>query len=499
MSCLYATANGGDLPGWNCHAGTNAQAGTFTDTQWDSYQMGMGAAGSPYAGTSSIPVAPWATFLRWSMVGSGPYYLSYLSPATSYTLKASPTWKGTTCSWTGCIPAIFPVTTVNEVWEDTATEGEVAFQNGQADLATIPGTDMTSVLIPMLHAGTASIASNPGLSIGFTNFVLNFSQSGAQGLLPSGDALNAPSDLFQDLAFRQFLIHAYPYQTIQSQYNTIDGIPNTFLYGGAIPIGMGNYYPGNISWANQDPDVPPSTSPSSPTYWWNQVEAESGAGDIAKAACTTAKPCTFPFPSEAGAPVQDLINDAWTSEISKYSNGAVNVIEVDISFGNLVANSFAAPGTNPMPMYELAWVPDFPDPTDYTGPMYSPDSTYTYGDALAEGLGLAGTYASPYMGACPASYVWQVDAVTQACQGTAYTQMVAIMNAAAFDTNLDQRVLLYNAAEHIAQQLGIFTPNPGQAISGWTVAGWIDSSSLNANPCIGGGGDNTWYSVQYES
>jgi hypothetical protein len=84
-----------------------------------------------------------------------------------------------------------------------------------------------------------------------------------------------------------------------------------------------------------------------------------------------------------------------------------------------------------------------------------------------------------------------------ACQGTAYDYMVSLLTQAAHDSNLNQRVLLYNEAEHIAQELGIFVPNQGQSVAGWVTASWILGSSMNTNPCIGGGGDSSWYTVSY--
>jgi hypothetical protein len=496
MPCSWASAQA-PLPGLSCTEISDPTG--LADTAWDNYMTALSpTASSDYSGTSSAPVPSWISYMRWHMVGSGPYYLSpvgTLQVAASYQLTASPAWEGPYhCQWAGCLPAPgFAIQTVNEIWESSALEGETAFENGQADLASIPATDSSSVLIPMIRAGTATVTSAPGLSIFFTNFDMTFSQSGAQGLLPSGEQLNAPSDLFQDLAFRQFLIHSYPYQTVQSQYNTINDIPGAVLYGGAIPIGMGNYYPTNVSWAMTDPV---GTGTDSAGWWWTQVEAEKG---IAASACTTSSPCLFPFPSYTGAPLEDEINSLWVSEVSQFSNGAVKVVPVDINFINLVINSFSNPGTNPMPMYELGWAPDYPDPTDYTGPLYMPDSTYTYGDAVQESFdgSLGVTNLGEYIAPCPSNYVWAVDAVTTSCQGTAYDYMVNLLNQAAHDANLNQRVLLYNEAEHIAQQIGLFTPNQGQAVAGWVTASWIDGNSMNTNPCIGGGGDSSWYTVAY--
>jgi ABC-type transport system substrate-binding protein len=424
-----------------------------------------------------------------AIVGSGPYYLSSFSPGSSYQLKVNPAWTGTSCTWTGCIPATFPVKTVNVVWEATAQEGEIALEHGQADFATVPSTDFSSVLLPLLQNGKVTVTSAVGLSIYFTNFVMQFSQSGAEGLLAqsgTGLTLNAPSNLFQDLVFRQFLIHAYPYATVQNQFNTVDGISVGVLYGGAIAKYMGNYYPTNISWDQVDPVNSGAAS------WWTNVTSEPNG--IAAAACTPNKPCIFPFVTSAGYPKEDAINKLWVREIESYSKGAVEPVPVDIPNGILFTESKSLPGANPMPMYDIGWSPDYPDPTDYVVPMYFPNATWGGTDALWQGLVGTETYDT----ACTASgWEWMVSGgVTQACQGYAYNEMISLMSSAAYDTNLQQRALLYNEAEHIAQQLGIFTPNPAQVSNVWVASSEIASNSLNSNPMIGGNGDNLFYNLE---
>jgi hypothetical protein len=486
MPCSWATANGAGIPGLQCDETSNPTG--ISDTDWDLYEESLSPTGTgDYVGNSSFPVPGWVTYLRWHMVGSGPYYLSNLTVGAGYQLSANPNWVGTGCSWTGCIPASFPIDTVNTVWESNPSVGEAALKAGQADFASVPASDYSDILIPLLNAGNVTISYAPSFSIGFTNFDFNFSQSGAQSLLPAGTNLSAPSNLFQDLAFRQFLEHSYPYQTVQSEYNTIDGIIASSLYGGAIPNYMGNYYPTNISWDFKDPNA---TGNDTAGWWWSQVENESDG--IAAAACTRSDPCTFPLASYTGAANLDRIDNLWANEVSLFSNNAVKIVPVDIPFNNLVVDSFSSIGTNPMPLYNLWLTPNYPDPTDDVTQLYAPDSTYTYSDSVAESLGI-------YTNACSPEYVWSVTSVTDSCQGSAYSTMVSFLTKASVDTNPDQRSFLYNAAEHIAQQLGIFVPNPGQNMTVWVAASWIDNGneSLNTNPVIGGNGDSTWYTITY--
>lgn len=482
IPCAWAAAASGAMPGWSCSASSNADLGSFPDTAWDGYIQGIGTQGD-YAGT----VAGWASYLQWNMMGSGPYYLASVTPGSGYQLQANPAWSGSSCSWSGCLPLSFPVQTVNVYWEATAAPGEAALESGEADFAAVPSTDFTSVLNPLVASNSVTVTDVPTLSEDFSLFNLEVDASAEQGILSGA---NAPSGLLEDLAFRQFLIHTFPYATVQSQDNSLDGYVTAEQYGGAIPQGMGDYYPENISWADTDPGTPSASSPESPIYWWEQVETESGPGAIAVGACTPADPCEFPLVDTEGSSIQDSIEAAWANEIAEYSNGAVDAVPTDIPFSTLVANVLGSPGQNGLPVYNWGWAPDYADPTDYVSPMYLPDSTYTLPDSLAEGV-------SSYTASCPSGYVWSEAAVTSSCQGTAYTTMVGILHQAAGDANLVERAFLYNEAEHIAQQLGIMMPNPGQLTSIWVSASWINAASINTNAMVGGSPDNTFYTLNY--
>ena len=59
-----------------------------------------------------------------------------------------------------------------------------------------------------------------------------------------------------------------------------------------------------------------------------------------------------------------------------------------------------------------------------------------------------------------------------------------------------QRVLLYNMAENIANQLTLYIWN-GQSNAVYDYATWINPAGINSNPMVGGGGDQTWYTWEY--
>ncbi len=487
MDCAWATAHGAGLPYYgNCSPPSPTSVPL---TAWDSY-MTQGAAGS------------YNTYLQWHMLGSGPYYLANYVIGSSYELKANPDWAGTTCiggTANGCLPGAYSSTsptyipTVNVVWEATQTPGETALAAGTADSASIPSTD-TSFLLQEIKKGVIGATIIPSISVFFYPFDFNFTVSGAQTYI--SQKVTAPSNLFTDLNFRHFLAAAMPYATVQSTINTVDGIQYAFQYGGAIPDYMGNFYPTNISWPSGNPVDNPSVVGSA-AYWWAQIQNESGKYAIAKNACTTASPCTFPLMSYAGAPAQDAENSLFVASVTKLSNGAVNIIPVDIPFFNLVVNSFSLAGQNPMPMFTLGWAPDYPDPTDYVAPMYYPNATYTEGDALWQGI--SNYSATPYFNQACAGPKSDPQ-VTFDCQGWAYMDMNNFLQQAAAclppTCSASHRVLLYNMAENIANQLALYIWN-GQSNAVYDYATWINPAGINSNPMIGGGGDQTWYTWEY--
>jgi hypothetical protein len=85
-------------------------------------------------------------------------------------------------------------------------------------------------------------------------------------------------------------------------------------------------------------------------------------------------------------------------------------------------------------------------------------------------------------------------AIPQACQGNAYAAMEWGMNLAAGMAVGPARVLMYNLVEHIANQLALYVYYDQENLVA-SYAAWINPTTLNTNPTIGGGGDNTWYLI----
>jgi hypothetical protein len=212
-----------------------------------------------------------------------------------------------------------------------------------------------------------------------------------------------------------------------------------------------------------------------------------------------------PFFGETGQPDVDQRLSLWAGEVSSLSHGALRMNLLDIDFTDLVLNSlYNGPGQNPMPFYELAWAPDYPDPTDYMVAMFQPDGSYTHADALSEQLENAPNYGvTAYNATSCRSYTdvgyWSTRAstpggVVSSCQGTAYAAMSLLMKTAAHLAIGPQRVLDYNMAERIASALALYV-YWGQQNIVVSYGPWMSGSWFNSNVTIGGGEDQTWYTI----
>jgi len=472
-------------PGWG------QAVGTVPATGWDQWeQLGSGAFGT-YQG-----------HVQYNMLGSGPYYMQEYSVAIGYALQANPNYgQNPYCTWSGCMPAAgnyAPSVTV--LWETSATPGEQAYAAGIADFASIPQPDL-QLLIQLINEGKVNAISAPSLTIGFFPFDMNFNIAGAQKF--TTNPISVPTDWFSYMGMRQFFARAYPYTTVQNTIHTYDGIQLSFDYGGAIPQFMADYYPRDIPWPSTDPCTA-TDNPVCPSYWWDQMHQSSSIYyDPQVLPCSSADPCALPMFGTTASAANDQVMALWSSQVSQLTGGAVKVTPIDINFVDLIVNSeFSGPGQNPMPIYRLGWAPDYPDPTDYVAPLYAANGTYGYGDSLMQSL-----LVHPYTDACPSHDVRDYNYFANTtfgnvCQGVAYKAMLHAIDLAAVAPAGPYRVMLYNLAEKIAYQLALYVYT-GQGNIVASGAAWIDTTSINTNVTIGGGGDTPFFwltgnGVQYQ-
>ncbi len=499
------TAKGGDgpcyLPGPTGTAYTTTNDSNYqtwvkdlSPTYWDSFEeLALNTPG----------IQP---NVRWNMVGSGPYYLTNqpFTQSVGYTLKQNPDYaQPTGCAGPpNCEPLPGPThyaANVTVVYQSTDTIGIEQYKAGETDFASIlPGE--TPQMLSLIQSGLIGAFTIPTLNVDFLAFALEFSVPAAKAIDPN--PLNVPGDFFNYVGLREFLVNAFPYTTVENTIFTTDGIQYGFNYGGAIPQYMGDYYPININWPTGDPVTDPGVNGSAAWWWAQATTVGSPYYDPELAACTTTSPCQFGIIGQRGATTVDTMLQDYLPYIGQISGGRLAPNTFDGCLCQLVVYGLSAvPGQSSQPFYSTGWAPDYPDPTDYLAPLYYPNATYTYSNAVQQGLSLwtcsAGHGAPAGMpttdNSMAALVFWANQAgIPQACQGDAYAAMEWGMSVAASMSVGPMRVLMYNLIEHVANNLALYVYyDQENAVE--TYAAWINPTTINTNPTIGGAGINTWY------
>ncbi len=519
-SCGFDTYAGARVPGfW----GTNDSYGdepcllpgnatSTTSPAFQAYLQNTPPTGWDSFEEEALNATPPQPSIQWLAVGSGPYDLSTpVQPSAGYQLDASPVYRAPI----GCVgqPACLPspksyLPRVDVSWEGTNdTLGLAAARNGLADSVSIVPASFGSIL---QNPGYEVGPSVPTLSFQFTALSLTFSPS----LVSDWDSctsscLNVNGSFFDSLALREFLVRAYPYTSIEQSLYTVDGVPFAQSYGGGIPPGMGYDYPSNVPWPSGDP-VPNATETGNVAWWWLQATTPSSSWyDPALSNCTTATPCTWPELSLYG----DGLNPSgpafqpWNDAISNLSGGVLAPYVVSVNYSNYSSVLFPPycytslpTGNVPcVPVSSYNWVTSYPDPTTTLPALYN--STDAFADPE---LGIILENTTNDAPTCPtASSNWSalqywadVGEVPQDCQGAAYRTLDLWSGIAATDSNQSRRALEYDLIEQIANELALYVYDP-ESLDVYDHADWIQGSSINTNPMLGGQGVQLWYQWRY--
>lgn len=467
------------------------------------------------------------------MLGSGPY-MGTVSLSTGYGLVPNPDYAqpsacggnpGTFAQYTGyCDPAVGSfIPNVHVAWENDDTVGLADYNSGTADWADVEAVH-TPQLLSLQSSGKLQIVQASSLTVFQADAIdqWNATTASSQGLTIG----NIPSDFFGHLATRQLMAMSYPYSTIESTINTVDGLQFTQNFNGFIPNGMGCYYaPDTTGGCTNSYTVPNApylfnggnvqTNASvvgGAAWWWAQGNnPASPVYDPELAACTHAHPCTYAIQGAVGSPSLDAQISDWISEIKGITGGAIVPTTQDLTFHNLLVDCFEAPPGQDGCAYAdgFGWIPDYPDPSDYSAAYGLPDGTYTGPAAINEELTLPGndnTGACGHFAVAPYATLeanlqyWaaqaNASAIADECQGVAWTVEVAGTNLADSLGAGDQRILLFDQAESIYTALGEFTW-VGQQHVYFSAAPWIDPSTINTNTVIGVGDDQFWFQMKY--
>ncbi len=489
---------GGDFPVLLPGGATNTSQSGFTNfvasqspTSWDSYE---GLALTDYP-----TLEPNVAF---NEVGSGPYYLQSANPAIGYVLGANPAYQQPSgCAgepWCQPPPGAY-AKTVTVYWEDDDTAGIEAAVAGQADLVDIETSD-TATMLALIQKGDLKLSVAPAYSV--FNFGYNPVIDTAALRTYDPYPINIQSNTLTYIGLRDFLDAAYPYASVQAQFNQIEGIQYGFNYGGFIPEYMGNYYPTNLSWPDYDVATGQFTDPSanasavgSAGWYWAQLNDPSsplfdpqfGPGGTYSAS----NPLHIPALYFLGDPTHQSVLNLWSAEVQALSGGAVvfDVFPVSsaVAFSSILPN-----GETPWAIAFTGWAADYAQPFDYWA---------EYGIVNI----LESTLSEPQYNApgCPSGDGWSVLTywasqayIPQDCQGPAYFATLYWANIANTNPNLAQGAVEWNQIDAVYSLLNL-NANTEQANAVITVAPWMNVASISANSLNGWpGGENVWYTFE---
>jgi hypothetical protein len=513
VPCGWFTSLGAGLPGFSTDAahgdGPCLLPGGVTSTNTSQFKNWVSAASptlfDPLIVLDVTSYQGPQPQVRWNTMGSGPYYLESIDEGQGYILKANPAYTQPNCAGeVGCYSA--PGDYARSVyvwWDQNSVTGVEQYIAGQSDMSTFLPTDIPTIQ-NLVHAGKIELYTQPTLNLFPEGFAFHFDPAATQ--TDTGLITNIPGDFFSYIGMREFLAQTFPYGSFINVFNKVDGISFIQGEGGAIPQYLGDYYPANISWPGlntsdglwpqvwQDPN-PTSSAVGSPSWWWSQItNSTSPWYDPEAAACGHPEACQFPIGSQLGDVPFDQAVDLWSLIVNNITGNAIQLSRADCwGCGQIVVSLGEPPGDGPFTMQVDGWLPDYPDPTDYTVPFYYPDSTYTYTTALNETL-VQGQWGNYYNGCAAnsaatfANLVFWANArplVPQSCQGTAYSVMTWAMQAAAVMPVGPERTLYYNLVEHIANGLVLYVYVEQQVGLG-SYASWVDPAGIDTNPMAPG-------------
>jgi len=559
VPCGWFTFENAGIPGWSGTAAPHGDGpcllpdgGTTTENPaWASYVGGLSTTYWDTFEELALNTPAVQPGVQWNLVGSGPYYAS-INVGIGYTLQASPAYaQPSACSgdlafpgqyasvWCDPAPGSY-MHTVNVYWEASDSAGIAAATADTADFEEFEPSHTPTMLALQgeqkvdVYPPTAAAQDDPThlLSTYLAPFNLNWSATAyvadaLPGPLPYFWGI--PSDFFSAIAARGLLVSTYPYATaenslwtvagtqwLQNSEETVNGYQESG--GGPIPPGLGPFYdqyagPSTAGAAVQFPTGNPDLNPADvggAAWWWAQgTNPISPYFSVALAACTPTSPCVFPLEGELGNPTEDTAISDWVTSIESITGNALRPFTFDLNLVDTVtAQADQVAGNGPLPAWTSGWTGNYFDPEAYIAPTAYPDDTFTASDAVAEQLALP-AYNLPGCGfPLDLSHWASVGPIVPGCQGVAYSTAVAGAHSASTEMNPLVRIQDYDLVEQILNNLSLYLwiGQPNDIV---TEACWIDTSTIDTNPLIGGYGDPSpqgrdesgplWFHIRYVS
>ncbi|MEM0118503.1 MAG: ABC transporter substrate-binding protein [Conexivisphaerales archaeon] len=410
---------------------------TFTPAGFYNYQN-QGNEGSYNTKVQNDPVT------------SGPYMIQSYVPGQSITLVPNPGFPG--------VPGVpKPTDTVVIQWVKDPETTYNLFASGQADILGGASPPLPTNYFPLLTnlegQGQASLYSFPSLSDFFFVFTLNISVS--QMKTDFGPQYNIPPDYFANLNVRKAFAYAFNYT------NYIDNIVGNQKYH----VNFGQNYAGVII-QGLPYYVPSSQLQNVPTFnltYAKQLLEQSGEYNIS---------INIPVAVSSGDTVDYAAAQMWAAAMNQIDPN-IQMTPVYVPFSTIIA--YEVPGSNPMPIYYLGWIADYPYPADFVDAMYKQGGTYPAPDG----------FSTEYF-----------NATGHPDQAQMFAQMNQLIEQADTTANSTLAAQLYKQAEQIAINLYMYVytiqPNAFWVVKPY-MNGYQGQISYEENPMIGGAADSLFY------
>ncbi|MGA8904360.1 MAG: ABC transporter substrate-binding protein, partial [Candidatus Bathyarchaeia archaeon] len=376
--------------------------------------------------------------VQWDSVGSGPYMIESYVLGQSVTLVANPGFPG--------VPGIPVVNnTVVIQWVKDPETAYNLFTSGQADIVTWLPTSYLALIPKQVANGKAAMYQTPSLTANTFSFNLDVNVAAMKA--DFGPQYHVPSDYFANLDVREAFAYAFNYT------NYIDEILGNVKYG----IDFGSNYAGVII-PGLPYYVPPSQLQNVPAY------ELAKAKQLLQQSRQYGTSINIPIVIYAGETVQFAAVQMWAAALNSIDpNIVMNPVYVPLA----TMSTYLVAGQNPMPIWFLGWLADYPYASDFVDPFYKQGGFYAAAD------GWTGEYLS---------------STGHADEATMFAQMNSLIKIADSTTNVTLAAQDYKAAEQIAINLYMyvytFVPN-----SFWVVKpymnGYQGQISYQENPMFG--------------
>jgi ABC-type transport system substrate-binding protein len=385
------------------------------------------------------------TQVQFSPVTSGPYEIQSYVPGQSIVLAPNPGFTG--------VPGIPAVTDkISIQWVKDAETAYLLYTSGAADIVTALPTTYMPLIKNQVAAGTSSLYAFPTLACGFYIFNENTNVNLMHSTF--GSSYNVPANYFANTLVREAFTYAFNYTNYIDEIlgNNVYGENFGSAYAGAIINGLPYY-------------VPEAQLQNVPTYDLTQ------ATSLMQQSGQYSTKVNIPFIVGSGDTVNYAAAQMLAAALSKMDP---NISMTPIYQPFMTEVGYTVPGANPMPIYSLAWISDYPAAADNVNALYLQGGTYPSGDGLT------------------VSYLNSTGYTTEATQYQALNTVLQQANAATSPTVAGP---LYKQAEQDAINLYLYIYTVDENAF-WIVKPYMtgyNGMQSQENPLIGGALDSTYY------